>query len=746
MKNLNSKVCCCVLLLFGILFINTACLVKNKIEDQYIKITSKSTNELKTYIKNNIIYLEVDEVTDKLDGSSFSIEALHRNSIIYQKDTNDAIVNFTTTYHYHNKMHLRCISYQQDEKKFAGVDCYFIKFDKIFNNHVFDPQISIVVMPNDDIYLDTIKIIKEKTEIFSDIQKKMKNDYIYKKYSIIISKKPFKKIKMNAQHTAFSIKNLKKIVPPNKVILNDINLSFFYGAKIGVIGVNGAGKSTLLRVIAGTEKDFEGELKCDKNLTIGHLPQEPLLDSSISISENIMQGMKKTLDDLKLFEELSTRLGEELDEKEMNDVMEKMGEVQETLDKKNAWEIERTTKIAMEALRVPSDEHKVENLSGGERRRVSLCRLLIESPDILILDEPTNHLDAESVAWLESYLKKFLGTVLIITHDRYFLDNLADWILELDRGNAYPYKGNYKTWLKNKNERLKQEEKTETKKLKSIKRELDWLNQNNKAQQSKNKARIKAYENLLVNQNQIRSIEKMEINLPIPPRLGEKVIDIKNLSKKYGNKQLINNLSISIPRGAIVGIIGPNGVGKSTLFKLITNIEKPDKGTIEIGETVKFSHVEQFRDSLSANDTIWQAISEGEEQINLGDRLLNSRAYVGSFNFKGQEQQKRIGSLSGGERNRVHLARLLKSGGNVLLLDEPTNDLDINTLRSLEDALLSFAGCVLVISHDRYFLDRITTHILSFESDQRIEYRMGNFNEYEEWKMRTLNQDTETKS
>lgn len=545
------------------------------------------------------------------------------------------------------------------------------------------------------------------------------------------------------ERIAFSVQNLKKIVPPSKIILDDISLSFFVGAKIGVVGINGSGKSTLLKIISGVEKDFEGELNYDKNLTVGYLPQEPILDPSLSISENIMKGMKKTYDQLKLFENLSAKLSEDLPENEMEAAIKEMGEVQEQLDKKNAWELERTVKIAMEALRVPDNENKVETLSGGERRRVSLCRLLIEAPDILILDEPTNHLDAESVAWLETYLKNFSGTVLTVTHDRYFLDHVAKWILELDRGRAFPYKGNYEEWLKQKNKRLKEEEKSDARKSKSIQKELEWLGQNNKAQQSKNKARIKAYENLLVNQSERnKRADKMEISIPIPPRLGEKVIEMKNVCKRYDDKILIDNLSLDVPRGAIIGIIGPNGAGKTTLFNMITGKEKPDSGTITVGETVKLSHVGQFRDSLKPDETIWEAISEGEEQIDLGDRLLNSRAYVGSFNFKGQEQQKKVGTLSGGERNRVHLARLLKSGGNVLLLDEPTNDLDISTLRSLEDALLEFAGCVIVISHDRYFLDRVSTHILSFENDSRIEYHMGNFTEYEDWKVKTYGEDS----
>ena len=528
-----------------------------------------------------------------------------------------------------------------------------------------------------------------------------------------------------SEKIAFSVSNLSKIIPPNKVILDNISLSFFYGAKIGIIGNNGAGKTTFLKALCREDDEFEGSIEINKNMTLGYLPQEPQLDENISISENIKAGMKETMKMLDQFNTLSEKMAEEMPEEEMEKLINKVGEIQEELDKKNAWEVERLVDIAMQALNVPSDDNMVSTLSGGEKRRVALCRLLIESPDILILDEPTNHLDAESVSWLEEYLKKFPGTVLTVTHDRYFLDHVANWILEIDRGRAYPYKGNYEKWLEQKEAKLKAEEKTESKRQKSLKKERNWLKQNTKAQQTKNKARIQAYENLLV-AGPDKSLEKMEINLPIPPRLGENVIEMTNISMSYNDRKLIDNLSMKIPRGAIVGIIGPNGAGKTTLFKLISGLETPNSGEVKIGETVHISHVGQFRDSLKPNENIWEAISEGEEQIDLGNgRKIHSRAYVGSFNFKGTEQQKKVGTLSGGERNRVHLAKLLKAGGNVLLLDEPTNDLDVATLRSLEEALMEFAGCVLVISHDRYFLDRVCTHILSFEEEgkNRIHLR-----------------------
>lgn len=544
-----------------------------------------------------------------------------------------------------------------------------------------------------------------------------------------------------AEKIIFSMSKVNKVVPPNKVILKDISLSFFYGAKIGVIGINGSGKSTLLKIIAGIEKDFEGELSVDKNITFGYLHQEPILNPELNVIDNIRESMKETNQLLKRFEELSQKMSESMDDDEMNKVIEEMGEVQTRIEAIDGWEMDRTLEIAMEALRVPPGENNVTKLSGGERRRVSLCKLLLEAPDVLILDEPTNHLDAESVAWLEKYLADFPGTVITVTHDRYFLDNVVGWILELDRGLGFPFKGNYSSWLKQKLERLEAEEKTETQRRKTLKRELEWIRKSTKGRQAKNKARINAYENLL-NTDAREQLDRLEINIPIPPRLGEKVIVMKEISKSFGENILIDNFSIDIPRGAIVGIIGPNGAGKTTLFKVISGQEKPDQGVVDLGETVKLSYVEQFRDRLNDDQNIWEVISESEEEVDLGGKKMHSRAYVSSFGFKGPEQQKKVGTLSGGERNRVHLAKLLKSGGNVLLLDEPTNDLDVETLRALEDALLEFPGCILVISHDRYFLDRISTHTIAFEPDSHIVFYAGNFTEYEEYKIEQFGEDS----
>ncbi len=544
-----------------------------------------------------------------------------------------------------------------------------------------------------------------------------------------------------AEKIIFSMSKVNKVVPPNKVILKDISLSFFYGAKIGVIGINGSGKSTLLKIIAGIEKDFEGELSVDKDITFGYLHQEPILNPELNVIDNIRESMQEANQLLKRFEELSQKMSESMDDNEMNKVIEEMGEVQTRIEAIDGWEMDRTLEIAMEALRVPPGENDVTKLSGGERRRVSLCKLLLEAPDVLILDEPTNHLDAESVAWLEKYLADFPGTVITVTHDRYFLDNVVGWILELDRGLGFPFKGNYSSWLKQKLERLEAEEKTETQRRKTLKRELEWIRKSTKGRQAKNKARINAYENLL-NTDAREQLDRLEINIPIPPRLGEKVIVMKEISKSFGENILIDNFSIDIPRGAIVGIIGPNGAGKTTLFKVVSGQEKPDQGIVELGETVKLSYVEQFRDRLNDDQNIWEVISEGEEEVDLGGRKMHSRAYVSSFGFKGPEQQKKVGTLSGGERNRVHLAKLLKSGGNVLLLDEPTNDLDVETLRALEDALLEFPGCILVISHDRYFLDRISTHTIAFEPDSHVVFYAGNFTEYEEYKIEQFGEES----
>ncbi len=537
-----------------------------------------------------------------------------------------------------------------------------------------------------------------------------------------------------AEKIIFSMKGVSKIVAPNRTILKNVSLSFFYGAKIGVIGVNGSGKSTLLKIIAGLETAYDGELSMDKNFTVGYLSQEPELDHTLSVSENVKLGLKSTLELLAKFNELSERLAEDLPEAEMERSMKQLGEIQETLDKKAAWDLENKVKRIMHALHAPDDSLAVSKLSGGERRRVSLCRLLIETPDILILDEPTNHLDAESVAWLEGFLAEFPGTVLTVTHDRYFLDHVANWILELDHGNAYPFKGNYSDWLVQKQERLRLQEKTEGQRQKALKRELMWIRQHAKGQQKKNKARVTAYENLLADSHHKR-VDQLEIRIPIPARLGEQVITVDSVTKAFGQRTLLKDFSMTVPRGAIIGIIGANGLGKTTLFKLITGEASSDSGIVTCGQTVQLSHVGQFRDELNPNDTIWQAITEGVEEISLGHSKLNSRAYVGSFNFKGTEQQKHVGTLSGGERNRVHLARLLRSGGNVLLLDEPTNDLDIATLRALEDALLEFVGCILVISHDRYFLDRISTHTLAFEGDGNVVFHAGPYSDYETHKL-----------
>ena len=538
-----------------------------------------------------------------------------------------------------------------------------------------------------------------------------------------------------------SLSNVNKIVPPaGKHILKNISLSFFYGAKIGVIGINGSGKSTLLKILSGLEKEFDGDLVIDKKMSLGFLPQEPILNQDLNVIENIKEGMKETMSLLKEFDDLSEKMGQELNDNEMNKVMERFAEVQEKIEQVNGWEIERTLEIAMKALKVPPAQSNIKTLSGGEKRRVSLCKLLIEAPDILILDEPTNHLDAESVAWLENYLKSFPGTVITVTHDRYFLDNVTEWILELDRGEAFPFKGNYNEWLKQKLNRIKQEEKSESKRQKTVKRELEWIQKNTKGRQAKSKARITTFEHLL-EQSGKDKIDKTEINIPIPQRLGEKVINLSNISKQFNDKILIKDFNMLVNRGAIIGIIGANGMGKTTLFNIITKKEQQDQGTIEIGETVSLAYVDQFRDDLANNNNIWEVISDGQEEIDLGFRKIHSRAYVSSFGFKGQDQQKKVGKLSGGERNRVHLAKLLKSGGNVLLLDEPTNDLDIETLRALEDALLEFCGCILVISHDRFFLDRICTHIISFEGNGKLVYYNGNFSEYEEFKLNKLGED-----
>jgi ATP-binding cassette ChvD family protein len=514
-----------------------------------------------------------------------------------------------------------------------------------------------------------------------------------------------------------------------KVVLKDIYLSYFYGAKIGVIGLNGSGKSSLLRILAGTDKEFNGNTVLSPGYTVGFLPQEPLLDDERTVREVVEEGVQETVDLLREFEEINAKFADEMSDEEMNALLERQGMVQEKLDHLDAWDLDSRLEMAMDALRCPPAETPVKILSGGERRRVALCRLLLQKPDILLLDEPTNHLDAESVAWLEHHLQAYSGTVIAVTHDRYFLDNVAGWILELDRGEGIPWKGNYSSWLEQKQERLRREEKSETERQKTLQRELEWIRMSPKARHAKGKARINSYETLLQQQTDKRR-EDLEIYMPPGPRLGNLVIEANAVSKGFGDRLLIEDMSFSLPPGGIVGVIGPNGAGKTTLFRLITEQEKPDKGTIRKGETVSLAFVDQSR-SLDSQKSIWEEITGGTDLLKLGQREVNSRAYVARFNFSGTDQQKKVGMLSGGERNRVHLAKMLKEGANVLLLDEPTNDLDVNTLRALEEALENFAGCAVVISHDRWFLDRIATHILAFEGDSRVVWFEGNYSEYE---------------
>ncbi len=515
-----------------------------------------------------------------------------------------------------------------------------------------------------------------------------------------------------------------------KPVLKDISLSYFYGAKIGVLGLNGSGKSSLLRILAGVDKEFNGQTILSPGMSVGFLEQEPQLDPTKSVREVVEEGVQETVDLLKEFNRINERFSEPMSEEEMNRLIERQGAVQEKLDALDAWDLDSRLEMAMDALRCSSGETPVKILSGGERRRVALCRLLLQKPDILLLDEPTNHLDAETVAWLEQHLKRYLGTVIAVTHDRYFLDNVAGWILELDRGEGIPWKGNYSSWLEQKQNRLRLEEKAESERQKTLERELEWIRMSPKGRHAKSKARLSAYENLL-GQECEKSAKDLEIYIPPGPRLGDVVIEAKKISKGYGDNLLIEDLTFLIPPGAIVGIIGPNGAGKTTLFRMMTGQESLDSGTFRLGETVKLAYVDQSRDVLDPAKTIWEVISGGEDKILLGSREVNSRAYVARFNFSGTDQQKKVGLLSGGERNRVHLARMLKEGANVLLLDEPTNDLDVNTMRALEEALLNFAGCVLVISHDRWFLDRIATHILAFEGESRVVWFEGNYSDYE---------------
>ncbi len=516
-----------------------------------------------------------------------------------------------------------------------------------------------------------------------------------------------------------------------RAVLKDIYLSYFYGAKIGVIGLNGSGKSSLLRIIAGVDKSFTGETVLSPGYTVGYLEQEPRLDESKTVREVVEEAVAETVSLLKEFDEINAKFGEEMSGDEMEKLLERQGVVQEKLDAADAWDLDSRLEMAMDALRCPPGETSVKVLSGGEKRRVALCRLLLRKPDILLLDEPTNHLDAESVAWLEQHLQRYEGTVIAVTHDRYFLDNVAGWILELDRGEGIPWKGNYSSWLEQKQERLRREEKSEGERQKTLQRELEWIRMAPKARRAKGKARINAYEQMLNEQSEARARE-LEIYIPPGPRLGQIVIEADGVSKAYGANLLVEGMTFRLPPGGIVGIIGPNGAGKTTLFRMITEQEQPDAGTIRVGETVKLAYVDQSRDVLDANKSIWEEISEGRDTVQLGPREVNSRAYVGRFNFSGSDQQKKVGTLSGGERNRVHLAKMLKSGANVLLLDEPTNDLDVNTMRALEEALENFAGCAVIISHDRWFLDRVATHILAFEGDSHVEWFEGNYSAYEE--------------
>ncbi len=533
-----------------------------------------------------------------------------------------------------------------------------------------------------------------------------------------------------AHQYIYVMKDLKKIVPPKREILKGIWLSFYPGAKIGVIGGNGAGKSTLLRIMAGVDREFLGEAWPAEGVRVGYLPQEPQLDPTKDVRGNVEDGVGEVRSLLTRFDEINARLGEPLGDDEMEKVLAEQARVQDAIEAANGWDLDRTVEIAMDALRCPPGDAAVGTLSGGEVRRVALCRLLLQKPDLLLLDEPTNHLDAESVAWLERFLKDYPGTVVAITHDRYFLDNVAGWILELDRGAGIPWEGNYSSWLDQKKQRLAIEEKQETARQRTLERALEWVRMSPRARQAKSKSRLQAYEELLAEGARDRE-GQAEIIIPTPPRLGDVVVQAEHLSKAYGDKLLIEDLSFSLPRGGIVGVIGPNGAGKTTLFRMITGQEKPDRGALQVGETVRLAYVDQSRDALDPAKNVWQEISGGAEQLQLGTRQIASRAYVASFNFKGSDQQKRVGDLSGGERNRVHLATMLKSGGNLLLLDEPTNDLDVDTLRALEDALLSFAGCAVVISHDRWFLNRVATHMLAFEGDSRVVWFEGNYEDYE---------------
>jgi ATP-binding cassette ChvD family protein len=535
----------------------------------------------------------------------------------------------------------------------------------------------------------------------------------------------------------YTMKGLGKVHQPDRVVLKDIWLSFLPGAKIGVLGMNGAGKSTLLRIMAGEDQDFVGEAFPAPGISVGYLPQEPRLNADKTVLGNVEEGVADIRALLNRYDEINAKFAEDLSPEEMDKVLEEQARVQDRIEAANAWDLDARLELAMDALRLPPADADVSTLSGGERRRVALCRLLLKSPDLLLLDEPTNHLDAESVAWLERFLKDYAGTVVAVTHDRYFLDNVAGWILELDRGSGIPWEGNYSSWLEQKQRRLAIEEKAETRRQRTLERELDWIRMSPRARQAKGKARLNAYEELL-NQDTAQKIEQVEIYIPPGPRLGDIVVEARGVRKGYGDLLLMDDMNFTLPRGGIVGVIGPNGAGKTTLFRMITGQEQPDAGTLRLGETVQIGYVDQSRDALHAEKTVWEEVTDGRDEVELGKRSVPSRAYVSWFNFKGRDQQRRVGSLSGGERNRVHLAKLLKGGANLLLLDEPTNDLDVDTLRALEEALLAFAGCAVVISHDRWFLDRLATHMLAFEGDSRVEWFEGNYQDYEADRKRRL--------